>query len=271
MTGEAVHPNVCWIASYPRSGNTFFRTVISNVLFGQGEHRTKNRDMPEFVERRAPAFEAARAEARMAPTAGGPVFFAKTHHHTPPALDGVRNVFGLYIYRHPLDVFLSSLNFVYMQAEKKPNNSKYFINAKAKSVEAIVQDGELGHYFDRFLREDGIAIFRPFAGRWSESLVSWRKAVSAAGGNLLFVNYEDVVSRTEHVMHDLLGRMGVGADMASIVQGVGWARAVTRQDGKFFWRARPGAYKELLDQEQIDRYFAKYAPALAEAGVSFPT
>jgi len=49
MSSDARPRDLCWIASYPRSGNTFFRISLSNVLFGAGKEVGLDQDIIEVA------------------------------------------------------------------------------------------------------------------------------------------------------------------------------------------------------------------------------
>ena len=211
---------LCWIASYPRSGNTFLRIVLSQVVFGAERARFLDGDLPEYVHPKPLDL----ASSRPVATDSGSVAFVKSHYCKPVQVAGVRNVFGVYIYRNPLDVFLSGLNYVYINAEKYDSFRKYFLNERPKDVDTIVADGELDHYFNRFVRDDGIAVFRPFSGGWAEGVTNWCAAEASSNGAITCLSYDDVVKNTERIVGDLMRRIGVVVDDDAIAAGVARAR-----------------------------------------------
>lgn len=265
MNTSTERPNICWIASYPRSGNTFLRFVLSNVLLGQGQAATLDRDFPEYVATRPLSFEG----AKLFPAARGPVVFCKTHHPAPPESGPFGDSYGIYIYRHPLDVFLSGLNYLYTNASI-PGFAAYFIDGKPKPVEQIAADGELDLYFERALEDDGIAAFRTIAGRWTQNLTQWLEATAASEGRLVAVNYVELIADTQPLVEGLMRRLGLATDPEQIAQGIDWARSATRPDGGFFWKGQPGNYRAFLSPDQIARFFGRHAGAWERFGISFP-
>jgi hypothetical protein len=260
-------PIGCWIASYPRSGNTFLRFVLSNILVGSGQAATLDRDFPEFVAGRPLSLEG----ARLFEGSAGRVVFCKTHHQAPPeteALAAIRH--GVYIHRHPLDVFLSGLNYLYLNAPRIPAFANYFAGGRPKRVEQIAADGEMGAYFDRFLEDDGIAAFRGIAGRWSRNLAQWLDAAAASEGRIVAVDYVDLIGDTRPLVEGLFARLGLAVPPERIVRGIDWARGATRPDGGFFWKGKPGTYRDFLTPEQIARFFDRHEPAWRRHGIAFP-
>ena len=117
--------------------------------------------------------------------------------------------------------------------------------------------------------EDGFAVLRFLAGRWSENLTRWLDAAAASGGRIVAVDYAELVERTQPLVEGLFARLGIEVPAARIAQGIEWARGATRPDGGFYWRGRPGAYREFLTPAQVERYFARYEPAWRHHGIAF--
>ena len=89
------------------------------------------------------------------------------------------------------------MNYLYINAGRIENFQKYFINQTPKSVEQIYADGEMGHYFQRFMEDDGYQPFRSYSGRWSQSLLGWSKAAEKSGGAIIIIGYETIIEKTE--------------------------------------------------------------------------
>jgi len=99
--------NITWIASYPKSGNTWLRFMIYTALFGPPKSSIDiARKIPD-IHRQLP----------MDPPEGGHLF-AKTHLELTdnhPKLDETTR--AIHIVRNPRDVLLSALNYRKMAAE----------------------------------------------------------------------------------------------------------------------------------------------------------
>src|ERR1700691_3950002 len=87
-----------WIASYPKSGNTWVRFLVSHLLFGPLDSAaTLNRLVPDIHELGA-AVEAPSTPVLM-----------KTHFPYSPALPLAMQTAGaIYVVRDPADVMLSN-------------------------------------------------------------------------------------------------------------------------------------------------------------------
>lgn len=102
-----------WIASFPKSGNTWLRFIIADMLF----HRSGSSQMLQKI---APGIHRARGQVVINPedTFKG-LGFIKTHFPASPELDAV-GAKNIHITRNPLDVLASVLNFYAIPAEKTP-------------------------------------------------------------------------------------------------------------------------------------------------------
>ncbi|WP_158512733.1 sulfotransferase domain-containing protein [Sphingobium sp. SYK-6] len=254
---------VYWIASYPRSGNTFLRIVLHRLFFDARSNLLDDR-LPEYDPGNSIEF-IAKAE-RISESTG--VVWGKTHAPAPLESPSVKTRGACYIYRHPLDVFLSGLNYIYLQADNS-RFREYFIEGIPKSVKQIAHDGELGHYFDLFLREDGLQPFEAFSGKLSENLQSWAERHWSDPQRILIVNYGRLVSDTEEVIKQLLQSAEIDRPDAEIVKAVEFARAVTKPDGAFYWRGEGGTFRKYLTAEQIDMYFNRYETTWRRFGIEY--
>src|SRR5438270_62446 len=126
--------NIIWIASYPKSGNTWVRTFIHNLLREISGNPEGSQDINRLNERTAwetaaprfeqvlgkPITEASEAEIararpevqrRLASSRRGP-FFVKSHlclgnDHRYPTINLDATLAAIYIVRNPLDVAIS--------------------------------------------------------------------------------------------------------------------------------------------------------------------
>jgi len=252
---------IFWVSSYPRSGNTFVRVALTQ-LFYNGETAQMDAKIPEYSQSAQNEFIKsvnARSEEFM---------FAKTHSPSPPELEGLKySSLGLYIYRHPLDVFLSSLNYIYINSDK--NYYSNYFDGKPKSVEDLFESGELSKHFDSFMNNDGLKILEPFSGKWSESLQAWGEKHRADPKSWLFVNYVDAVQNTETIIHRICQSLHIVLPSKDIKNAVARAQIVTKPDGHFYWRGKPGNFRKYLTSKQIDSYFELYESKWMQFGIKF--
>ncbi len=100
---------ITWLASYPKSGNTWVRFILSNAIFGPADKSIDvNRRIPD-LHRRLPDDRLARAGDG---SDDGAPLLAKTHFELSDAHPELsRTDRALHIVRNPRDVLLSALNY----------------------------------------------------------------------------------------------------------------------------------------------------------------
>jgi len=179
------HP-IIWLASYPKSGNTWLRFLLYSYLYGAPAASAD-------VERRIPDLHATGPQHLPAPDPGvlKGVQFCKTHTLLGPRHPHVARTAGfVYIARHPRDVMVSDLNYVRMTAPDADDVSDAF-------------------YVGEFIRHMGSPAWaRLGVGTWPEHVASW--LAGAARFPHVLVRYEDLKADPGvHLMRVL--RLG-GAD-----------------------------------------------------------
>ena len=236
------------IASYPKSGNTWVSQIISD-LFGL--------DVGQGVlglHGNVSIKDAMPIEIR-----GEDICFVKHHarlqnQHVP--ISGV-----IYMYRHPLAVFVSSLNYMGIR-----NRTDAFINGVVKSVDQIVRDGEMDFYFDRFMQMGGWEFYRfdKQTGTWFDHFNYWQ-SVSRSMDSFYALQYEKMLvnplDEFLQVVTELLGKSESELRSALIL-----ADENTQVDGKFFWKRKAETYREYLLEEQISSFENKYRDTLMRMG-----
>ena len=145
-TGEEIpvaeNRNVFWIASYPKSGNTWVRFIVCNILKGRAvENSAEIEALTPDMHKRQPEtlpFDCDR-------------LFLKTHWACTPAMPLYdRTVGAIYVVRHPGDVLASNLAYL----------------AVPKQHESPV--------VDQFIRLGGLEHWTRFGmGTWFENVRSW--------------------------------------------------------------------------------------------------
>src|SRR5271156_62773 len=95
--------NIVWIASYPKSGNTWVRFMACNLLYGRQESAAAVSVLaPDIHEKARELIERAHAG------------FVKTHFACSPDMPmAERTAAAIYVVRRPEDVLVS--NFYYAQ------------------------------------------------------------------------------------------------------------------------------------------------------------
>jgi hypothetical protein len=237
----AEQAGVFWIASYPRSGNTLIRMALSRILLPAEAQLDLDKNFPEYVNGRKMPLDGVHF-----PTANGNVLFLKTHWCQPN--NAVRTVGGVYLYRHPLDVFLSALNYMFINSKNIPAFAAYFRD-EPRPVEELAQTGALQSYLDRFIHDLGMMPMRVTSGSWVDNVNSWM--VRAEHDDILVLSYDDLVSDLAGSMRGILDRAGIEVPPERFERGLASTRAATKRNGEFFWRASPDTKREFFSSEQI--------------------
>lgn len=223
------------VISFPRSGNTWVRHILANLFFGGDFGK-----VPGLHKNRL-------ADAEVAETKTGRYIFYKTHEANPQT--PVSKV--LFIYRHPLDAFLSYLN--YMSIRNWP------FGLKARSVDEFHKRGELDIFFNVFLA------FCTLDGRrsraWDTHITRYLNQPRA---EVIPIKYEAL---TQNPMQALEGfRNAFGLSRTELEIAITAASAKTALDGKFYWKQTVGLHKDYLKDEQIEQFSSCYSEAMRLAG-----
>jgi hypothetical protein len=262
---SAASSGIVWIASYPKSGNTWMRFFACNLLFGRQESaESLGTLIPDLHEM---------GKIEALPTAEG---LYKTHFPFSTALPSAHATSGaIYVVRDPADVLTS--NFFYSQrSTEHPDESSAAFDA----------------YVEQFIAAGGDARWRERGmGSWEENVRSWT-------GRLPFpvvtVRYEDMVRDplgTGRRIADLLAPGCAAAAIAEAVRNSTFQRMrdIERADirakrvgifykpylqaaidsgHRFMRRGLPGDGRSRLNAEQRLRLNARFGGLLRELGYS---
>jgi len=173
----AVRPDDTFIVSYPRSGNTWTRFLIANLLFPNTPVTFAN------IERLIP--DTSSQSNRVLKRTPRPRFI-KSHQYFDPRYPRV-----LYVVRDPRDLVLSYYNF-------------------QRKYRQIADDYPLANYVDDFV--EGRLISADW-GTWGENVASWI-FTRQNRNSFLLLRYEDMKSDTEHELRRIATFLGlqVGPD-----------------------------------------------------------
>ena len=144
------------MASYPRSGNTLVRIALNRILQGPDRQLALDEDFPEY-DHRGPF----PTNGVAFPGRDGPVVFMKTHWCQP--LERESSIGAIYLVRHPIDVFLSGINYIFLEHEKYEAFRQFFGDDGPQRVEELAEAGKLDGYLDRLSpnRDYGRSGFTP--------------------------------------------------------------------------------------------------------------
>ena len=278
--------SLLWLASFPRSGNTFTRILLANY-FASGTEAFDINALHDFI----PADTSAFLWKEYAADKNGPQPLEWTWGHRAgffdyyrirPKPDGFKglkthtaNIVTLgssafqlrkndrviYIVRHPLDVLLSYADF-------NGRNLDSAIDVICSSG-ATVQHPEIG----------GVEV----RGSWLEHVSSWLKTTDC---QVLLVRYEELRANTELILQAMLGFLGAPIDSDRVRRAVEASRfdRVRAQEaqhsfnespdtitsGTFFRRGTSFQWLRELAPEQAYRLSDACEPVMSKLGYTHP-
>lgn len=259
--------NIIWIASYPKSGNTWVRSFIHNLLSGadqpapiaelprvfQGELKRRwytplagGRPLEELTPDQVFAMRR-QVHADIAASAPGTVF-AKTHspwgsYNQVPLQNPAVMTGAVYIVRNPLDVVLSVADHFGRSVDEA-------IDFLAVENNATPSDSE--NMMD-------------FIGSWSLNVATW--AAHQQHPRMVLVRYEDLLDRPQKAFGRIARLLGRDQDRDRIDRAIRFSSfaELRRQEeqqgfsersphsGHFFREGRKGQWKDRLSEDQVRR------------------
>ena len=274
-------PNkVIWIASYPKSGNTWVFNVIRWAAVASGFPNFE----PEYFEMmndgRTP-----QALPFVQDTISGSANCAvmKTHalnngQEVHPSL-GLETAGIVYIMRNPLDMLLSYINFTRIQYARSPRQEAYgkelfleFLGfdriVSAEEWQAFTLDSipqkNLDHALQVFSENKlSIPLLKNAQESWLNHVRMWKKACNITPGILL--RYEDLLS--DAAAFHPLGKLFSFSETA-IEESVAKVDALTKQSQKkmFFNKMRSHYFHEYFSTDVLKAFGNKFEAELEETG-----
>ena len=258
--------NVIWIASYPKSGNTWVRFLACNLMFGRQESaQALNALAPDLHEQGDVLAEGTHAG------------FVKTHFPYSERLPlADRTAGAFYVVRHPADVLASNFHY-----------------ARRSSSATEDSQGTFDRYFDTYLELRGDPRwFELGMGSWEDNVRSWLGA--PLGFPVAPIRYEDLSAdplRVGTLMADLMRPGCPPGDIAAAVENSSFARMREIEDtdirerrvgifykpylqpsidaGRRFMRGgNVGEGLRMLTRDQRTRFAAAFGPLCGELGYS---
>ncbi|HVM94531.1 MAG TPA: sulfotransferase domain-containing protein [Terriglobales bacterium] len=241
-----VFPDDVFIVSYPKSGNTWTRFLIANLVYPEKHPDFSNINWlvpdPEGLSRR----DLARLPRPR---------YLKSHAYFDHRYPKV-----IHIVRDPRDVVLS----------------EYYFDIKR---EAIPEDFPKDKFVSRFVSGE---LNHPY-GTWGENTATWYYARGNTS-RLLLVTYESLQSDGPHQMARIAGFLGIHTTPEKIAyaieqssadrmrelekkQGHLWSSTKrTRQDKPFVRAAKAGGWKKELSAASIEEIETKWGRIMQELG-----
>lgn len=175
IAGMSTSPKIVWIASYPKSGNTWMRFMLLNLLLGRQES-TENLD--KFIQDIHVLMPKNIYPQRLDFPLGSPALM-KTHFMLWPEMPFVRLTAGfVYIVRNPLDVVASAANYAFLKT-LTPMGESERQRARTQYVQHFVATGAAPDWIEARW------------GSWDQNVRSW--ALDNPGFPGIVVKYEDMI------------------------------------------------------------------------------
>jgi len=264
---------IIWLASFPKSGNTWMRAFLANYFIGGPKGLSIN-ELRKFTlgDIRADFYDAAaggkfsvetleeylalRPKAlRLILNARQGTHFVKTHHQSvmyddvpliPPAMTAA----AIYIMRNPFDVV--------------PSYARHSGSTVAEAVDSILDPSRLSHS-PRGLFE--------IIGRWDDHVESWTDSEGLA---MQIVRYEDLRDDPKVGFGKVFEFLKVQPDPKQFANALKLTRleALKKQEQKsgfierpkemasFFHSGKVGGWRKTLTDEQIARLHKEFEPTL---------
>jgi hypothetical protein len=268
MSDPKPRGGIVWLASYPKSGNTWTRAFLSNlaaILRGETEELNVNsinrfsvgENFIHFYEERLgyrptqdhkKAISVLRHEVQqwIADQFDGLVF-VKTHNglvldHGTPVFNFAVTSGAIYIVRNPLDVAISLSHHI----GKTIDEAIELMGTP--EVETPINEKRIHEIW----------------GSWSQHVESWTRNPHPA---IYVMRYEDMLAEPQKVFGDLARHLVLDADAKQLAEAIKRSsfENLKRQEEdygfrekpdkaeRFFREGRSGQWKEILSQQQIER------------------
>ena len=272
-------PGILWLASYPKSGNTWLRALLANLiadppeplpinslpdlflgdsflvhieqLTGRKAEEIQAEEIPDLRRRVHEWFAHSRPDNAMVKTHNAVIQVDGVPLITPSATAG-----AIYIVRNPLDVavsFAHHYQITYDRAVESLCDETYVLPPSG---------GQLTQYL----------------GSWSGHVRSWTQA---PGLPLHLLRYEDMAAKPYRTFADLAAFLGLPRDKARLQKAIRFSgfSELSRQERKtrfvesrpdgatpFFREGRVGGWREALSADQVERLIADQGEMMREHG-----
>jgi len=260
--------NIVWLASYPKSGNTWLRAFLANLIANRADPLrpdewaayADDEALPERFNELAgrPSQELTLDEiaawrphvhALIAQRSQGTCFVKS--HNMSGSFDGLPlynwqvSAGAVYVVRNPLDVAISMSHHFGLGID-----------------EAIEQLGN-----PRVATANDALFVSQILGSWSEHVGGWVEVAERLPGNVIVLRYEDLLDKPAKHFAKAAKLIGLGQDKARIERAVkhtsfqtlssleqkhGFVEAVDEKT-RFFFKGRANQWREALSREQVQR------------------
>jgi hypothetical protein len=249
--GLTVYPDDTFLVSFPRSGNTWTRFLVCNLInpddpvnFAQLESRIP--EIYDVTDRSLRAFPRPR--------------IIKSHECFDPRYKKI-----VYIVRDPRDVLISYYEF---QLKRR----------------VISEELSLEEFVPLFMESE----IEPKTGSWRDHVVSWT-ATRGGQKNFLLLRYEDMIADTQKESTKIASFLGLDSNSERIARAVVLSSAdrmrklekeqsrqwketkKTRQDKPFVRKAASGGWKTILSEKSVAQIESAWGDVMRAAGYKLVT
>jgi hypothetical protein len=228
---------IVWLASYPRSGNTFFRIVLHHAYNLNTYSLYNDPELEKIGVADVVGHEAMPAsidELRAAKE----VYFVKTHE-----LPGDSDP-AIYIVRDGRDALVSHAKYVESFKEKKRRS---FLKSEQKAFEE---------------RLEKLIATKPRFGGWSNNVRDW---LNRPGAKTVLVRYEDLVKSPQGEVERTLTELGF--NLQTLTGGVvpDFA-ALQARSPEFFRKGKTNAWREDMPERLHELFWQHHQPMMEQLG-----
>lgn len=231
MSASSSQKSVVWIASYPKSGNTWLRFLACDLVFGPVDSAAELARLAPDVHELSGTCEIQSKRVLM-----------KTHFPYSPRLPlAARTAAAIYVVRHPADVMLSNFHY-----------------ARRRGAAATDDASALERYLESYIASRGDPRWLELGmGSWEENVRSW--VSGERDFPLMRVRYEDLLADAPKLGRSLCEFLGLVRSPEQIERAVAAAS---------FARLREIEEADIREQ-RVGIFFKPYLRPGIEAGVRF--
>lgn len=254
MNDKELPEHIVGLYSFPKSGNTWLRAIIAGIAGIP--------DGPGSLQKYVTDTHYGKVIETPWEFQGENWYFYKSHHKKVLTEHKEQKFYTdkvLYIYRHPLDVFVSYLNFVSNNVSPQAGAS---LNMSFDKVEDLTPN-EMEKLFSLYLANGTLFPQNKVFGTIFENINNFHK-LRDTNGNVHIIRYEDLIDNFEESVNGLASFVGFkDVDAGKVFAD---AEKRTSKNGKFFWKKQKNNYLNYLNEDQVTRFRKVYGAEMEKLG-----
>ncbi len=246
------------IASYPKSGNTWLRHLTQEYLSQLGGNDFY---LPPDIHKELDKVKMHTGQYIEAMQNN--VLIYKSHLFDHPAIspDWI-----FHIYRHPLDVFLSTRNYLFIKSHKFDSARLHanFLDGVPKSIEDIVRDNQMDYYLNAFAEDAGGRVWTRMLGA-NSNYFNYMQSVEALS-NVVAIKYEDLFADPVTAVNAAFRAININLPDIDFSREKIDNRTRLSGNKKFYWQARARNFEKFLTPQQIELFTSRHQALLGKWG-----